>query len=578
MGIFEWVIPMPRLAFVTVKRFKRLAEVKIELGTTTLLIGANNAGKSSVLQAVQFAVSLAQSAKLIGGVAWAEDKYELSFSQNQLLYCPVSDAMTLAAGGKLVEDAGQRVEITFLLDDGTSSVISLRKGRNRNLKVSIEGQVLGSQLQDLVNPYSVYAPGLAGIARTEHFMSAGLVRRAVARGDANLVLRNVLLQLSKDPAKWGTFKADMRSLFPEIDMRIAFEPEQDEHIAVNVVHDGGPEVPLDAAGTSILQASQLLSYVSLFKPRLLVLDEPDSHLHPDRQRKLCRLLGQIAATRDIQILMSSHSRHVLDASTRKANVIWLNKGVVVKSDDIDTTKALLELGALDSVDYFADGQLRCLVATEDADQRYIEATLEASGFDMDDVEIVSYPGCSQTEAAIVLGCFLKEKAPHIHLVVHRDRDYLPNSEIQRFNDRLKAKGIIPFVTDGNDIEGYFTNADHLAEANPPLTAVRAQQLLDIAIQETAEKSKTTIVNLRTAQAFRERNKGGNSVNHGQIALDAFNDYDASPATMCRGDVVLGRLSALLQQELGKNPQIVRVTPQLNIPSLRQIKEQIWPDS
>src|SRR5262249_10368422 len=147
------------------------------------------------------------SAKLIGGV-WAGGKYELSFNQTQLLYCPVSDAMTLASGGELVEDAAQRVEISFLLDDGTSSTVSLRKGRNRNLKVSIEGQLLGSKLQNLEKPYSVYAPGLAGIPRVEHFMSAGLVLRAVARGDANLVLRNVLLQLSKIPDKWSNFLRD----------------------------------------------------------------------------------------------------------------------------------------------------------------------------------------------------------------------------------------------------------------------------------------------------------------------------------------------------------------------------------
>ena len=76
---------------VVVTGFERLAEVTVDFGTTTLLIGSNNAGKSSVLQALQFAVSLAQSAKLVGGVQWAGDKFELSFSQNQLLYCPVSD-------------------------------------------------------------------------------------------------------------------------------------------------------------------------------------------------------------------------------------------------------------------------------------------------------------------------------------------------------------------------------------------------------------------------------------------------------------------------------------------------------
>lgn len=277
---------MASVKLITIRRFKRLSEVKLTLGPTALLIGSNNAGKSSVLQAIQFAVSLAQSAKLIGGVTWAQDKYELSFGQTQLLYCPVSDAMSLASGGQLVEDAAQRVEVHFSLDDGTTSVVTLRKGRNRNLKVAIEGRQLGEQLQELLTPFSVYAPGLAGIPRAEEFMNAGLLRRMVARGDANLALRNVLLELSRDDSMWQTFLADIRRLFPQMSIQVDFEPAQDEHIRVSISQDGGPEVPLDAAGTSVLQASQLLGYVTLFRPRLLILDEPDSHLHPDRQRQL----------------------------------------------------------------------------------------------------------------------------------------------------------------------------------------------------------------------------------------------------------------------------------------------------
>ena len=568
---------MSSLAKLLIKRFKRLSEVEIDFGTSTLLIGSNNAGKSSVLQAIQFAVSLAQSAKLIGGVSWVDDKYELSFSQTQLLYCPVSDAMTLAFGGKLVEDAAQRVEVTFLLEDGTSSIVSLRKGRNRNLKVVIEGEALGSRLQNLANPFSVYAPGLAGIPRTEHVMSVGLIRRAVARGDANLVLRNVLLELHKDMPKWYSFLNDMRYLFSGIRINVYFNPDQDEHISVHVSHDNGPIVPLDAAGTSILQASQILSYVSLFNPRLLVLDEPDSHLHPDRQRKLCRLLCDIAAQRDFQVVMSSHSRHVLDALGRKSNIVWLNKGTLVKNEDIDTTKALLDLGALDSVDYLADGQIRCLVATEDSDQRYIKVLLESSGFDMEDVEIVSYPGCSQTEAAIVLGCFLRDKAPHIRLIVHRDRDYLPDAEVAKFELGLHGKGIFSFITRGNDIESYFVNPKHLAAANPSLSETRIVELLEKSIIETKDKSVQSVVNLRTQQAFRDRNKGGATPDHGRIAVESMRDYDADTLFMSRGDIVLGRLLALLQQELGQNPRVIRTTPSLNIEELRSIKRRIWID-
>jgi len=78
---------MPRITSVTVRRFKRLEEVQIALGDATLLIGANNSGKSSILQAIHFAVSIAQSARLVGeGVSWRNGAFEVSFNPAQLIY------------------------------------------------------------------------------------------------------------------------------------------------------------------------------------------------------------------------------------------------------------------------------------------------------------------------------------------------------------------------------------------------------------------------------------------------------------------------------------------------------------
>ena len=57
---------MPHMTSVAIRRFKRIEEVQIPLTDTTLLIGANNSGKSSILQAIHFAVSIAQSARLVG--------------------------------------------------------------------------------------------------------------------------------------------------------------------------------------------------------------------------------------------------------------------------------------------------------------------------------------------------------------------------------------------------------------------------------------------------------------------------------------------------------------------------------
>ena len=105
---------------------------------------------------------------------------------------------------------------------------------------------------------------------------------------------------------------------------------------------------------------------------MLILDEPDSHFHPDNQRILCDLVSALAAERGFQAIISTHSRHVLDNEIR-GEIIWLSKGAIVDQPDINTTAVLLDLGALNSVDYFADGELKCVVAT----RRYGEGGIES---------------------------------------------------------------------------------------------------------------------------------------------------------------------------------------------------------
>jgi hypothetical protein len=192
---------MPRIKSVGIRRFKRLENVTVQLNDATLLIGANNSGKSSILQAIHFAVSIAQTARLIGeGVSWRNDAFELSFNPSQLIYTPVADVLSLATGGTLQEPRPTQIEVEFLDDTDTRCIVGLRRGRNRNIAVSIVGRAIGERLMDLENPFTVYAPGLAGVPREERYMSAGVVRRTVARGDANLALRNVLRMLRADNA------------------------------------------------------------------------------------------------------------------------------------------------------------------------------------------------------------------------------------------------------------------------------------------------------------------------------------------------------------------------------------------
>jgi energy-coupling factor transporter ATP-binding protein EcfA2 len=294
---------MARLTSVTIRRFKRIEDLTIDLDDVTLLIGANNSGKSSILQAIHFAVSIAQTARLVGeGVSWRNDTFELSYNPSQLLYSPVGDVLTLASGGALQEPRQSQIEIEFRDETGASCVVGLRRGRNRNIAVSLLGRQIGEQLMAVSKPFTIYAPGLAGIPKEEKYMSPGVVRRIVARGDANLTLRNVLRMLKNNEEAWTAFIADMQSIFDGINIGVEFDENTDENINVYFQFRGGPQLPVDAAGTSVLQASQILAYISLFAPQVLILDEPDSHLHPDNQRILCDIVFRLASRHGFQAL------------------------------------------------------------------------------------------------------------------------------------------------------------------------------------------------------------------------------------------------------------------------------------
>lgn len=588
---------------VNVKRFKQLAEFELDLKDTTVLIGANNAGKSSALQALHFAVSVAQTAKLIGeGVNWARDKFQVSFNPTQLLYSPVADVLSLAHGGQLQEPPETQIEIKVNCMDDTSCTVSVRRGRNRNIAVVVEGRRLGERLMDLTNPFTIYAPGLAGIAKDERYQSPGVVRRIVARGDANLVLRNVLLMLKdaetseartraeqlaqgilkpeemqnwKGP--WQRFQEGMRKLFDDIDFEIKFDRDRDEHIEVFFTRPGKPRLPIDAAGTSILQASQILAYITLFRPSVLILDEPDSHLHPNNQRALCNLIIELAVEHSFRPLISTHSRHVLDAMRERATVIWVSNGQKVDFNSVTTASLLMEIGALDSVDYFVGGSIKCLFATEDSDQDSIKALhslLSVNGFKLPETDIRPYSGCTKIDSAKVLRGFLADKASQVQFVLHRDRDYMSEESAQKFVDEIKAIGAFPFLTKHSDVEGYFIDAEHLAHLNAGLSVARAQELIDCATEQTKDKSLKTLTNLRFDVAQRER-EGGRSPDPYGIAQQAITDYESNPSQWRRGKPILKLLKQLIHQELGKTAIIIEPSPYVVVPDLQRVSSAIW---
>ncbi len=197
----------------------------------------------------------------------------------------------------------------------------------------------------------------------------------------------------------------------------------------------------------------------------IILDEPDSHLHPNNQRLLCKLLQGVAEERDTQVFLTTHSRHVVDALSGQATFLWVRNGTVEKMGHDHDLAVLLDIGALDVKEMLSQSHAKCIVLTEDALKRGLEVLLGSSGIPMDETLTLAYYGCAAPHNLRPLLELIRASNLKAKIVVHRDRDYLTDEEGAEWETEIRNMEAEPFLTHGVDIESHFLYANHLAELN-----------------------------------------------------------------------------------------------------------------
>ena len=84
---------------VQVKRFKAIKDASFKLSSLNVLVGANNSGKSSIIQGLHFGIGLLQTIRLSG--KWTTgDTIGTSINPTELIYSP--------SGGRLLSGDGRQ--------------------------------------------------------------------------------------------------------------------------------------------------------------------------------------------------------------------------------------------------------------------------------------------------------------------------------------------------------------------------------------------------------------------------------------------------------------------------------------
>ena len=144
---------MDKLQSVRLQRFKRIADAPFDLADINVLIGANNSGKSSVIQGLHFGIGILQTIWLTQSTR----RGATSLNPTQLIYSPSESVYSLGRGGKLIEDEEHAIAVEYILSSGDSCSVQIRKGRNRNINVTVSNTELGTTASEPWNIRSAYS-------------------------------------------------------------------------------------------------------------------------------------------------------------------------------------------------------------------------------------------------------------------------------------------------------------------------------------------------------------------------------------------------------------------------------------
>jgi predicted ATPase len=465
--------------------FKGIHEVILKLDNANLLIGGNNSGKTSVIQGIHFAISALRSARIYGKGA---NQPATTLGVNQFSFLPTNEIMRINHRKMMTQDDGPWFEFYFNDDAGNEQQfrVIFTRGKNANVSISYnKNSRFFAQASDPNNPFSVFVPGLAGLPLAEERRANSIVQSGIAQGDANLFLRNVLFRLSRNPQKLVAFHEIMQDIFPGFSTRTTFDEDVNQYINA-AVRLGNFWTPLEMAGTGCLQALQVAAYVILYQPKLLLLDEPDAHLHPGNQKKLVDLFFSLSQTAGTQIILASHSRHVFDAvSTNALGAIhWLEDGHLVEDGRADVA-LLMDIGALDNFANLASEQVRTLVFAEDEKKTKLRTILEANGWNLENVEFVSFNGVDNLEATKVVVEYFLGLGENRRAIVYRDGDCMTDNEKEWL--RQKYEQFLPdnttmYIASLTDVEHFFCTPAHVA-AVAQIEEDEAQDVVDEVVNE-----------------------------------------------------------------------------------------------
>ena len=343
---------------VRIRGFKRFKDVEFRLPGHLVLAGPNNTGKTTVLQAIaSWSLALRRWRDL--GDFNRRNGYTRAPMARQAF-----TAVPLRSFDLLWTDRRYRgpIEIELRHDAGWSVTMEFITDSTEQIYVRPTADVPMDTLREL-DLGSVYVPPMSGPGTDEPLLQPPKIEQLLGSGRPGEVLRNLLVAARGNESAWEALQASIKKLFG---YELLSPDSSGAHILAEYrTLKGGPHLDIVSAGSGFQQVLMLLAFLNTRKGAVLLLDEPDAHLHVILQDSIYHELRTVAARQHSQLIIATHSEVVINSVEPRELCITLNEPRMVADNDersrlitslrvlsnADVTEALATCGILYVEDY-----------------------------------------------------------------------------------------------------------------------------------------------------------------------------------------------------------------------------------
>lgn len=316
---------------VRIQGFKRFDDVEFVLPGHIVVAGPNNTGKTTLLQAIAAWTVALQRWKELNDFQRHGGGYTRAPIARQAFSAVPLRSFDLLWRDRRYEGA---ITITIAGDDWS---LPMRLEKDTSEQIYVRPEPVEPDIVRRVGLSAVLVPPMTGLGIEEPVYTRPKLDQLLGQGKPGDMLRNLLVEAHAS-ASWERLQDSIGRLFG---YRLEPPNATGPHIIAEYRStNDGPRFDIASAGSGFQQVLMLLTMLNTRPGAVLLLDEPDAHLHVILQDAIYGELRVTAARTGAQLVVSTHSEVIIDSVDARELCILLARPRMLA--DTSEKEALIE--------------------------------------------------------------------------------------------------------------------------------------------------------------------------------------------------------------------------------------------